>query len=73
MVLNSPKHEEFWLGFLKAYDADFVVAICYAAGLSAFALLKATVAIVKKLADIMLQHDTYETHLDCNDKNHRSY
>ena len=37
------------------------------------ALLKATDAIVKKLADTMLQDDTYETHLDCNDKNHRSY
>ena len=40
MVLNSPKHEEFWLGFLKANDTDFVVAVCYAAGLSAYRFVK---------------------------------
>ena len=55
--------------FFKVYDIDYLIAVCNAAGLSAFHFVERQIApFSKELAGIVLPHDSFGTHLDENGK-----
>ena len=62
-----PTTRQTLIKFFKDNDIDFLVAVCNAAGLSAYHFIERRMApLSKELAGIILPHDTYGTHLDSN-------
>ena len=55
--------------FFKDDDIDYLIAVCNAAGLSAFHFIERRMVLLsKELAGIVLPHDSFGTHLDENGK-----
>ena len=62
-----PTTRQTLIKFFQDHDIDFLVAVCNAAGLSAYHFIERRMApLSKELAGIVLPHDSFGTHLDAN-------
>ena len=60
-----PTTRQTLIKFFNEHDIDFLIAVCNAAGLSAYHFIERRMApLSKELAGIVLPHDTFGTHLD---------
>lgn len=58
-----------WIRFFKESNVDFIVAGCNATSIFGYHFIEQrTATLSKRLAGIVLLHDTYGTHLDDNGK-----
>ena len=64
-----PTSRQTLIKFFKDDDIDYLIAVCNAAGLSAFHFIERRMVLLsKELAGIVLPHNSFGTHLDENGK-----